>query len=49
MFLSQVVSGQPANMVCSVLFFCFSMIVSVVDTVIITVFIVMILTRISFL
>ena len=49
MFLSQVVSGQPANMVCSDLFFCFNMIVNVVDIIIITVLIVMILTRISFL
>jgi len=48
MFLSQVVSGQPANKVCSALFFCFSMIVNV-DIIIITVLIVMILTRISFL
>ena len=49
MFLSQVVSGQPANMVRFDLFFCFSMIVNVVDTIIITALIVMILTRISFL
>ena len=49
MFLSQVVSGQPANTVCSDLFFCFSMIANIVDTIIITVLVVMILTRISYL